>query len=205
MKTNKKLIQIFLVSIGVFLIVATYLLYPKIEQNRLRGSVVENEILPSAEDEKIGSRFEELEFKGFYNFDKPFIIVSEEAIISPDNSNIVYMTKIKITIAMNEGRTVVITGDKGKYNKVTYDCYIENNIRATDGDTEILSDNLNLLSSSDAASIYNNVVVNSKNGRLKADKVDYNFESKYYKVSMFKNEKVKIKLLKWVILKNLES
>ena len=65
MKTNKKLIQIFLVSIGVLLIVATYLLYPKIEQNRLKGSVVENEILPSAEDEKIGSRFEELEFKGW--------------------------------------------------------------------------------------------------------------------------------------------
>ena len=53
-------------------------------------------------------------------------------------------------------------------------------------------------------SIYNNVVVNNKNGHLKADKVDYNFESKYYKVSMFKNEKVKIKLIKWVILKNLE-
>ena len=196
MKTNKKLIQIFLLSIGVLLIIATYLLYPKIEQNRLKGSVVENETLPLTEEEKTGSRFEELEFKGFYNFDKPFIIASEEAIISPDDSNVVYMTAIKITITMNDGRTVVITGDKGKYNKVTYDCYIENNIRASDGEIEILSDNLDLMSSSDAASIYNNVVVDTKNGYLKADKVDYNFESKYYKVSMFKNEKVKIKLIK---------
>ena len=96
---------------------------------------------------------------------------------------------------MNDGRIITITGDNGKYNKVTYDCFLENNVIASDGETEILSDNLNLISSKDSASIYNNVVVNNKSGQLKADKVDYNFESKYYKVSMFEDEKVKIKII----------
>ena len=195
MKTNRKLIQIFLVSIGFLIIIGTYLLYPKIEKNRLKGSVVENEQPLIKDNENVGSKFEELEFRGFYNFDNPFLIVSEEAIISPENSNIVYMTNMKITIKMNDGRTITITGDEGKYNKVTYDCYLENNVLASDGEIEILSDNLNLTSSKDSASIYNNVIVNSKNGQLKADKVDYNFESKYYKVSMFKDEKIKIKLI----------
>ena len=197
MKTNRKLIQTFLVSIGFLIIIGTYLLYPKIEKNRLKGSVVENEqpLIKDKDNENQGSKFEELEFRGFYNFDNPFLIASEEAIISPENSNIVYMTNIKITIEMNDGRTVIIVGDKGKYNKATYDCYLENNVIASDGETEILSDNLNLLSSKDSASIYNNVVVNNKNGQLKADKVDYNFESKYYKISMFKDKRVKIKLI----------
>ena len=197
MKTNRKLIQIFLVSIGFLIIIGTYLLYPKIEKNRLKGSVVENEqpLIKDKDNENQGSKFEELEFRGFYNFDNPFLIASEEAIISPENSNIVYMTNIKITIEMNDGRTVIIVGDNGKYNKATYDCYLENNVIASDGETEILSDNLNLLSSKDSASIYNNVVVNNKNGQLKADKVDYNFESKYYKISMFRDERVKIKLI----------
>jgi len=197
MKTNRKLIQTFLVSLGFLIIFVTYLLYPKIEKNRLKGSVVENEqpLIKDKDNENQGSKFEELEFRGFYNFDNPFLIASEEAIISPENSNIVYMTNIKITIEMNDGRTVIILGDNGKYNKATYDCYLENNVIASDGETEILSDNLNLLSSKDSASIYNNVVVNNKNGQLKADKVDYNFESKYYKVSMFKDERVKIKLI----------
>lgn len=200
MKTNRKLIQIFLVSIGFLIIIGTYLLYPKIEKNRLKGSVVENEqsLIKDKDNENQGSKFEELEFRGFYNFDNPFLIASEEAIISPENSNIVYMTNIKITIEMNDGRTVIILGDNGKYNKATYDCYLENNVIASDGETEILSDNLNLLSSKDSASIYNNVVVNNKNGQLKADKVDYNFESKYYKISMFKDERVKIKLIEWL-------
>jgi len=197
MKTNRKLIQTFLVSLGFLIIFVTYLLYPKIEKNRLKGSVVENEqpLIKDKDNENQGSKFEELEFRGFYNFDNPFLIASEEAIISPENSNIVYMTNIKITIEMNDGRTVIIVGDNGKYNKATYDCYLENNVIASDGETEILSDNLNLLSSKDSASIYNNVVVNNKNGQLKADKVDYNFESKYYKISMFKDERVKIKLI----------
>ena len=194
MKTNRKLIQIFLVSIGFLIIIGTYLLYPKIEKNRLKGSVVEKEQPLIEDNQNVGSKFEELEFRGFYNFENPFIIVSEEAIISSENSDIVYMTNMKITIKMNDGRNIIITGDKGKYNKVTYDCYLENNVLASDGETEILSDNLNLVSSKDFASIYNNVVVNSKNGQLKADKVDYNFESKYYKVSMFKDERVKIKI-----------
>ena len=195
MKTNRKLIQIFLVSIGFLIIIGTYLLYPKIEKNRLKGSVVEKEQPLTEDNQNVGSKFEELEFRGFYNFENPFIIVSEEAIISSENSDIVYMTNMKITIKMNDGRNIIITGDKGKYNKVTYDCYLENNVLASDGETEILSDNLNLVSSKDFVSIYNNVVVNSKNGQLKADKVDYNFESKYYKVSMFKDERIKIKLI----------
>ena len=198
MKANKKLIQIFLISIGFLIIIGTYLLYPKIEKDKLKDSVVENEQPLIKEDENVGSKFEELEFRGFYNFDNPFVVVSDEAIISPENSDIVYMTNMKITIKMNDGRTIVIVGDNGEYNKVTYDCYLENNVIASDGETEILSDNLNLISSKDSASIYNNVVVNSKNGQLTADKVDYNFESKYYKVSMFKDEKIKIKLTEWL-------
>ena len=195
MKANRKIIQIFLISIGFLIIIGTYLLYPKIEKDRLKGSVVENEQPLIKDDENAVNKFEELEFRGFYNFDNPFVVVSEEAVISPENSDIVNMTNMKITIKMNDGRTITITGDNGKYNKVTYDCFLENNVIASDGETEILSDNLNLISSKDSASIYNNVVVNSKNGQLTADKVDYNFESKYYKVSMFKDERVKIKLI----------
>ena len=199
MKANRKIIQIFLISIGFLIIIGTYLLYPKIEKDRLKGSVVENEQPLIKDDENAVNKFEELEFRGFYNFDNPFVVVSEEAVISPENSDIVNMTNMKITIKMNDGRIITITGDNGKYNKVTYDCFLENNVIASDGETEILSDNLNLISSKDSASIYNNVVVNSKNGQLTADKVDYNFESKYYKISMFKDERIKIKLIQWVI------
>ena len=127
MKANRKIIQIFLISVGFLIIIGTYLLYPKIERDRLKGSVVENEQPLIKDDENAVNKFEELEFRGFYNFDNPFVVVSEEAVISPENSDIVYMTNMKITIKMNDGRIITITGDNGKYNKVTYDCFLENN------------------------------------------------------------------------------
>ena len=44
--------------------------------------------------------------------------------------------------------------------------------------------------------IYNNVVINYPSGSfLQADKVDYNFETKYFKVSMFNDKRIKMKVL----------
>jgi len=53
-----------------------------------------------------------------------------------------------------------------------------------------------LLASKDFATIYNDVLITNENGSLVADKIDYNFETKYYKVSMYNNEKVKVKLIR---------
>ena len=51
------------------------------------------------------------------------LLVRYEEDVLAQNPDIVFMTNMKITIKMNDGRTVIITGDSGKYNKVTYDCF----------------------------------------------------------------------------------
>ena len=53
--------------------------------------------------------------------------------------------------------------------------------------------------------VYNNVVLSSNKGTMVADKVDYNFETELYDITMFDDKPVKIKLIKWVVQKNLES
>ena len=195
MKENRKLIQIILIFTGLFLIIATYFYYPKINENKLRGSVIQDKPTDITGEANKDNTFENVEYKGLYDFDKPFIIISEKAYILSENPNIIYMTDMKVTINMGDERTVIITGDKGTYNKETYDCFFENNVKATDGETTIQSENLDLFASKDIASIYNNVNLINKNGSLKADKVDYDFETKYYKISMFNDKKVKINLI----------
>ena len=96
---------------------------------------------------------------------------------------------------MRSGKIINITSDSGSYNKATYDCFFEKNVRATDGKTVILSENLDLIASEDIATIYNNVRLNSDKGLLQADKVEYNFEKKFYRISMFDDTRVKIKLI----------
>ena len=195
MKENRKLIQIILIFTGLFLIIATYFYYPKINENKLRGSVIQDKPNDTTDEASKDNIFENVEYQGLYDLDKPFIILSEKAYILSKDPNIVYMTNIKVTISMNDGRAVIITGDKGTYNKETYDCFFENNVKATDGETIIQSENLDLFASKDMVSIYNDVNLINENGSLKADKVDYDFEAKYYKISMFNDEKVKIKLI----------
>ena len=195
MKENRKLIQIILIFTGLFLIIATYFYYPKINENKLRGSVIQDKPTDITDKANKDNAFENVEYKGLYDFDKPFIIISEKAYILSENPNIIYMTDMKVTINMGDERTVIITGDKGTYNKETYDCFFENNVKATDGETIIQSGNLDLFASKDIASIYNNVNLINKNGSLKADKVDYDFKTQYYKISMFNDKRVKIKLI----------
>ena len=194
-KSSRQYIQIILIFIGLALIFTTYFFYPSFNKSKLTNSVIEDEEDNKIVDKNVENEFENIEYKGFYNFDKPFIIISEKANILMDDPNIVHMFNMKFTLKMNDGRVVTITGDEGTYNKVTYDSFFQNNVKATDGETEIYSDNLDLLATQDVITIYNNVELFNKSGSLKADKVDYNFEEKNYKISMFNDKKIKIKLI----------
>ena len=201
MTKEKKIIQFILLSIGLLLILITYILYPNIKEKRAglnEKELSKNEIFE--EDSKTikgeeTNTFKNVEYKGFYNLTNPFSIKSDKALILKEDPNIIYMTNMKAIILMKDGKTVIITSDKGRYNKQTYDSFFEENVKATDSKTTILSDNLDLIASEDKAIIYNDVTItNNEKGSLKADKIDYNFTTEFYKVSMYNNKNVKIKI-----------
>jgi LPS export ABC transporter protein LptC len=180
----------------MLLIVGTYFLYPKIEKSKFEEEkiVKKDEIVIADEDH--ANIFEHVEYKGIYNIDTPFVINSDKASIINEEPNIVYMTNMSVILYLNDGRTVTIRSNSGRYNKVTYDCYFEDNVRATDGESLILSENLDLLSNKNAVSVYNNVVLTSNKGSLQADKINYDLSTRKFHISMFGDKKVKIKLIK---------
>ena len=106
------------------------------------------------------------------------------------------MQNMRVILYLKDGREINIVSDEGRYDKVTYDCFFEKNVRATDGETNIFAKNLDLLATENVVQIYNNVELMYPTGSLKADKIDYNFETKNFKVSMFNNEeKIKMKVI----------
>ena len=198
MTANKRIVQLSLISIGLFLILATYFLYPKIIKNKfLEEEIVEDAVTKTdITDSKWRNTFENVEYKGLYDTNKSFKVKADKAYILIKDPDIIYMTNMYVTLHMDDGRVIIITSDKGRYNKVSYDCFFENNVKAIDGETTILAENLDLLATEDSAAVYNNVFLTNDKGSLRADKVYYDFETKYYHVSMFNDEKVKIKLIK---------
>ena len=198
MTANKRIVQLSLISIGLFLILATYFFFPKIIENKfLEEETVKDDVIKTAmTDSKERNTFENVEYKGLYDINKPFKVKSEKAYILIKEPDVIYMTNMHVTLDMDDGRVIIITSDKGKYNKVTFDCFFENNVKAIDGETTVLAENLDLLASEDSATVYNNVFLTNDKSSLRADKVYYDFETKHYQVSMFSDDKVKIKLIK---------
>ena len=193
---SRKSLQTALVLFGFLLILATYFLYPLLKQKTFKKSIVEKQSTIVDDDaENKSNTFENVEYKGIYNLDKEFTVKSEKAYILDENPEIVHMQTMVVVLQMNDGRIITITSDTGTYNKVTYDSYFVDYVKATDGSTIISSDNLDLIATKDFATAYNDVILKDKKSSLQADKVDYDFVTKKYAISMFDKEKIKIKLV----------
>ena len=196
MSKKQQRIQIILISIGLLLILVTYFYYPYLKKVELtEDQILQKDLEKTADDDKI-TFFESVEHNGFYDLNKPFRIKSEKAYILNNEPNIVYMTNMHVILHLSDGRIINIVSDKGIYNKETYDCFFEDNVKASDGETNIFAKNLDLLAADNVLKIYNNVSLNYPTGTLQADKIDYNFETKFFKVSMFDDNAVKVKVIK---------
>ena len=161
-----------------------------------KSALEKHEKVTSTDNVDESDIFENVEYKGFFKIDSPFTVKSEKARITAEDPDIVHLSEMSVTLYLKNGKDVVITADEGKYNKTSYDIYFVGNVVGRDGETIITSENLDLLASEDIAIIYNNVRLNSNKNSLQADKVEYDFETKFYRsISMFDDTRVKIKLI----------
>jgi len=196
-KKNQKRLQIILLFIGVILILFTYF-YPNLENRSIVKKDVEKNLTDTPEEIKEDTTFfENLTYEGLFNLDKTFIVNSKKAYIDNKNPDLVHMANMHVILYLKDGRVVNITSDSGKYNKASYDIFFKENVYATDGETKIYSEYLEMLGNESAVKIYNDVNINYSTGSsLKADKVEYDFETKYLKVSMFDDKQIQMKVLK---------
>ncbi len=193
MRGRNKKAQIILIFIGLILIISTYFYYPN--QNKENLSRDTQKQLDLNETDSAGENtFENVEYKGFYDLESPFVVKSESATMLTEEPDLVFMKNMHVTLYLKDGRVVEITSNEGKYNKITYDCFFEQNVKATDGETSIFADNLDLLATKNNVQIYNNVNLIYPTGSLLADKIDYDFETKFFKVSMFDDNSIKMKV-----------
>ena len=194
MKKKQQGIQLALVSIGILLIIATYFYFPSIKKDKiLKDQSIIKETQKAERDDE-STFFEKLEYKGLYDLDKPFNVKSNEAYILKNDPDVVYMKNMHVTLYLSENRIVKITSLKGRYNKENYNCFFEQEVLATDGGTTITAENIDLIATKSIMKVYNDVNLNNATSSLQADKIDYNFETKYFKVSMFDDKEIKMKV-----------
>ena len=130
MKKKHLRVQLTLVSIGLLLFVLTYLLYPNIIKNKVSEDLSTSKDFEKTIRSEEMTTFDSLEYKGIYDFDKPFKVKSKKAYMLNEEPDIVYMYNMHVILHLTDGRTVNITSEKGRYNKTTYNCFFEQNVKA---------------------------------------------------------------------------
>ena len=195
MTKKQKKIQIGLVLTGLILIFITYFYYPYANKMKSSENKRAEKELEKTEKSDQATFFENVKYSGL-SYTKPFTIEAEKAYMLNENPDLIYMSKMSCVLYLDNNRTVTVTSDAGKYNKLTFDIFFEKNVIGNDGKIKILAENLDLLASEQSAKIYNEVSLSFPEGSLDADSIDYNFETKYFKVTMFNNEMIKMKVIK---------
>ena len=194
MKKKQRGMQFGLVSIGLFLIIATYFYFPSIKKDKILKNQSANKEPQKTQGIDESTYFENLEYKGLYDLDKPFSVKSKEAYILGGEPDIVYMENMHVILYLSENRIVEITSLNGRYKKENYNCFFDQDVLATDGDTVITANNLDLIATKNIMKIYNNVNFDNITSSLQADKIDYNFKTKYFKVSMFDDKEIEMQV-----------
>ena len=191
MKKNK-IIQFSLVIVGIILFFFTYYSSDKdkivdIDKNILVGGV-------SQLTKEISNILENVEYVGSNNKGTFFELNAAIAEIKYDNPNISYLQDVFVVIKLRDSKTVHIQSDKATFDKISNDCEFFGNVKITEQDDIITSDNLDLYMSKNLITVYNHVQYNGVKGFLIADKMDIDMLKNETNIFMFnKKNKVQVK------------
>ena len=137
---------------------------------------------------------ENVNYTGTNNRGTFFELNAAIAELKHDEPNLSRLQDVFVVIRLKNLRTIHIQSDKAIFNKISNDCEFFGNVKITEQDNVITSDNLDFYNSKDFLQAYNNVEYSSKKGALIADKVDVDLLKNEANIFMFKkNDKVNVK------------
>ena len=116
-------------------------------------------------------------------------IYAEEGRIDSDNPDITLMKNVKAYIFLNEEDVIEIISKYANYNSLNYNTYFRENILVNYSKNKIKCEKLDISFDSNIASFYENLVYESEQMKMNADKLEIDLISKNSKLIMFDTEK----------------
>ena len=189
---KKTLIQLFLFSLFIFLSIFSYSKYFKKDSQKLIINDSEK-ITPTKKFES--NLISDLRYFSVDDKGNKYEIKSEYGEMSLDNSDIILMTNVMATIDIYNSEPVIITSGFAKYNIKNYDTKFEKNVLVKHSDNKVNAQNLNLSFQNNLMSMYDNIIYQSPDTKLIADKLEIDLITKDSKIVM-NNKKRKIKIIR---------
>ena len=118
-----------------------------------------------------------------------YIITALQGEIDFSNPNILYLTKVKAIIRLNNSDDIVIISDYGKYNSENFDTIFSKNVIITYLQNKITGEYLDFSLQRNSMVISREVTYNNLENILKADVIELNIKTKDTKIFMYEEEK----------------
>lgn len=186
----KIVIQLIIFSLIIFLFFFFYRNYLKQENENILNEPISNVEFRDIQNNVV----KDITYKKLYNSTgDEFLIKAAYGEFTDDDNQIIIITDVNALINRNDGTTVYIKSDKAKYDTINNDTNFTDNVELRYLDHKINSDFLDIIFSQNLIQAYGNLIYQSLEYKLFADKIDLDMNTKNTKIFMFDKSKVKIK------------
>ena len=187
------LIFLLIIVLLFFFIKNTFL---EEEKNLVELEVNKNEgVVINQDSEEISNIIKNLNYKSVDSRGNTYILSAEYGEITKEDENILILKNVNGTIILIDKSEIKISADFAKYNSENYDTFFYQNVLGLYEESEIHSDNLDLLIQDNIAKMYNNIKFLDRDLKLNADEILLDLLYGEVYIKMF-DKKNKIQIIK---------
>ena len=182
--TGKKIVKIFFLF---FVILALSIwIYSKIFKK-----IDTNETLEKNPEDTIynSNIMENVNYSSIDADGKEYIITALKGEIDYANPNIIYLTKVKALIKLDNSQNISINSKYGKYNSENYDTIFSKNVKINYLNHEITGEYLDFSLERNLMLISKKVTYSNLDNILKADVIEVDIKTKNTKIFMYEEDK----------------
>ena len=191
-KLNKKILtQITLLLLGLLIIFFTYFYTDK---EKIVEETEKKKIVKDDEQTQSKSTFENIQYEGVDASGNKFVINSAYAEFENITPNIISMENIICKFFFKDGTVLKIISDLGVYDNITNDMSFEENVKMYYLESTLFSEKADFINSKNYLFVEGNVVAESSDGDLMADKMNFDLTAKKLRISMYNEDKVNIRV-----------
>ena len=198
MTTRKKkirILQIFLLMMGLIIIFYTYFNQQKFSKERIIPKEIEKKVKnQNIVNSESGDVFYNIEYSGFDLSGNRYILKSKEAISNPANNEIINMSYVNATFYFKDDTVLYVQSDKGIYNNRTLDMNFYKSVKDNYESSELFSESAEYSNSESMLIVSKNVKIIDTKGTMVADKLMLDLKSQTLDIISLNNDKVSTNL-----------
>ena len=195
---NVKIIIQFLIFILILVLLFFFIknTFLEEEQDIIELEIDKNEVVTvNQNNEEISNVIKNLNYRSVDSNGNTYILESEYGEVTKENSDILILKNVTGIIRLKNKSEIKISADLAKYNSENYNTFFYQNVLGLYEESEIHSDNLDLLFQDNIAKMYNNIKFLDQNLKVNADEISLDLLYGDVYIKMF-DDKNKIQIIK---------